>query len=228
MPVEIESVPADGLPDAAATAAYFVVSEALTNVAKYARADHATVAVRRVGDNVVVEVSDDGVGGADPARGSGLRGLSDRVAALDGRLELHSPAGEGTRVRAEIPCGAGSAYARVVADADAYAIEAELVLRDDYDPAAVGAAVTVELCGHWEHEGPCRWPHNSAIDTDRDPARFRTVFVADGREAGQVRDRIETVLRSELGWRLASLRERPVAEAERALAENLLAGPRAG
>jgi signal transduction histidine kinase len=103
LPVEIEAVPEGGLPDAAATAVYFVVSEALTNVAKYAHADRATVAVRRVGDDVVVEVSDDGVGGADAARGSGLRGLSDRVAALDGRLELHSPAGEGTRVRAEIP-----------------------------------------------------------------------------------------------------------------------------
>jgi signal transduction histidine kinase len=103
VPVEIESVPPDGLPDAAATAIYFVVSEALTNVVKYAQAEHATVAVRRVADRVLVEVSDDGVGGADVAGGSGLRGLSDRVSALDGRLELSSPAGEGTRVRAEIP-----------------------------------------------------------------------------------------------------------------------------
>jgi signal transduction histidine kinase len=103
VPVEIACVPPEGLPDAAATAAYFVVSEALTNVAKYARAEHATVAVRRVADKVVVEISDDGVGGADVAGGSGLRGLSDRVSALDGRLELRSPVGEGTQVRAEIP-----------------------------------------------------------------------------------------------------------------------------
>ncbi len=103
VPVEIACEPPDGLPDAAATAIYFVVSEALTNVAKYARAERATVAVRRAEDTVVVEVSDDGVGGADFARGSGLRGLSDRVSTLDGRLELRSPAGEGTRVRAEIP-----------------------------------------------------------------------------------------------------------------------------
>ena len=103
VPVEIAAVPPDGLPDAAATAVYFVVAEALTNVAKYARAEHATVAVRRVTDKVLVEVSDDGVGGADVAGGSGLRGLSDRVSALDGRLELSSPVGEGTRVRAEIP-----------------------------------------------------------------------------------------------------------------------------
>jgi signal transduction histidine kinase len=103
VPVEIAFVPPEGLPDAAATAVYFVVSEALTNVAKYARAEHATVAVRRVADKVVVEVSDDGVGGADVSGGSGLRGLSDRVSALDGRLELRSPVGEGTQVRAEIP-----------------------------------------------------------------------------------------------------------------------------
>ena len=103
VPVEVDVAAPDGLPDAAATAVYFLVSEALTNVAKYARAEHATVAVRAAGDSVVVEVADDGVGGADVARGSGLRGLSDRVSALDGRLELRSPAGEGTRVRAEIP-----------------------------------------------------------------------------------------------------------------------------
>jgi signal transduction histidine kinase len=103
VPVEIASVPPEGVPDAAATAVYFVVSEALTNVAKYARAERATVAVRRVADKLVVEVSDDGVGGADMAGGSGIRGMSDRVSALDGRLDLHSPVGEGTQVRAEIP-----------------------------------------------------------------------------------------------------------------------------
>ena len=85
------------------SAAYFVVSEALANVAKYARATEAAVAVRRVNGRVVVEVTDDGVGGADVAKGSGLRGLADRVAALDGTLSLDSPAGGGTRLRAEIP-----------------------------------------------------------------------------------------------------------------------------
>jgi signal transduction histidine kinase len=103
VPVEIAGDPPERLPDAAATAVYFVVSEALTNVAKYSRAERATVAVRRVADTVVVEVTDDGIGGADAAGGSGLRGLSDRVSALDGNLELRSPVGEGTRVRAEIP-----------------------------------------------------------------------------------------------------------------------------
>jgi signal transduction histidine kinase len=101
--VEIAGALPESLPPAAATAVYFVVSEALTNVAKYARAEHATVAVRRVGDRVMVEVSDDGVGGADVASGSGLRGLSDRVGALDGRLDLRSPPGAGTQLRAEIP-----------------------------------------------------------------------------------------------------------------------------
>jgi signal transduction histidine kinase len=103
VPVDFAGEPPDDLPAAAATAIYFVVSEALTNVAKYADAEHATVSVQRVAHKVVVEVSDDGVGGADGSSGSGLRGLSDRVAALDGRLEVRSPPGAGTCVRAEIP-----------------------------------------------------------------------------------------------------------------------------
>ncbi|HEY6774905.1 MAG TPA: sensor histidine kinase [Thermoleophilaceae bacterium] len=103
VPVDIAGEPPDDLPAAAATAIYFVVSEALANVAKYACAERVTVAVRRAADRVVVEVSDDGVGGADVSGGSGLRGLSDRVAALDGRLHVRSPPGAGTRVRAEIP-----------------------------------------------------------------------------------------------------------------------------
>ena len=94
---------AEGLPEPVETAAYFVVSEALANVAKYAQATQATIVVRRSNGRVTVEVSDDGVGGADAARGSGLRGLADRVAALDGTLSLDSPAGRGTRVHAEIP-----------------------------------------------------------------------------------------------------------------------------
>ena len=113
-----------------------------------------------------------------------------------------------------------------VTDAGAFVVEAELVLHDGVDPAAVGAAVTVELCGHWEHEGPCRWPHNSAIEIEREPARFRTLFVADEPEAALVRDRIETALRGGSGWQVVDLRSRPVAEAEGALAERLLAGPR--
>ena len=103
VPVEIAGeVPGD-LPASVATAVYFVVAEALTNVAKYASATRATVAVARTADGVRVEIGDDGVGGADLAAGSGLRGLADRVGALDGRLELESPRGGGTRLRADVP-----------------------------------------------------------------------------------------------------------------------------
>ena len=94
---------AERLPAPVESAAYFVVSEALANVAKYAQATQASVAVGACNGRVTVEVADDGVGGADAARGSGLRGLADRVAALDGTLTLDSPAGRGTRLRAEIP-----------------------------------------------------------------------------------------------------------------------------
>ena len=103
VPVELAPPPRERLPASVEAAAYFVVAEALTNVAKYANASEARVSVARANGHAVVEVADDGVGGADPARGSGLRGLADRVAALDGRLELQSPEGAGTVLRAEIP-----------------------------------------------------------------------------------------------------------------------------
>jgi signal transduction histidine kinase len=103
IPVELTEVPQIRLPEAIEAAAYFVISEALTNVVKYAHASQATVRVTRRNGAAVVEVADDGVGGADPGRGSGLRGLADRVSALDGRMEIESPAGSGTRLRAEIP-----------------------------------------------------------------------------------------------------------------------------
>jgi len=106
LPVEVDGTIPDDLPAPVATALYYVIAEALTNVAKYARAGRATVVVRRDGGDVVAEVADDGVGGADAAAGSGLQGLGDRVAALDGRLEVTSPAGGGTRIRARIPASA--------------------------------------------------------------------------------------------------------------------------
>jgi signal transduction histidine kinase len=93
------------LPAPVELAAYFVASEALTNVAKYAQARVAHVLVTHAAGRLVVEVADDGIGGADVAGGSGLRGLADRVDALDGRLLVVSPPGEGTSVRAELPCG---------------------------------------------------------------------------------------------------------------------------
>ena len=87
------------------TAAYFLVSEALANAAKHAQAGEARVAARCGGGLLAVEVADDGTGGAAPGRGSGLRGLADRVEAAGGRFILSSPEGEGTVVRAELPCG---------------------------------------------------------------------------------------------------------------------------
>ena len=104
VPVEVLGGPTGKLPAPVETAAYFVVSEALTNVSKYARAAHATVRVERVDGRLLVEISDDGVGGASTTDGTGLRGLSDRVAALSGTLELSSPPGEGTRLSAQLPC----------------------------------------------------------------------------------------------------------------------------
>lgn len=102
LPVEIEGAQTS-LPAPVEAAAYYVVSEALTNVAKYAQASSVKVTVGQVNGCALVEVADDGVGGADPSRGSGLRGLADRVAALSGKLAIDSPPGAGTRVRAEIP-----------------------------------------------------------------------------------------------------------------------------
>ncbi|HYF27676.1 MAG TPA: histidine kinase [Baekduia sp.] len=105
IPVDIDEVPDERLPSAVEAAAYFVVAESLTNVAKYADAGGASVRAMHQDAHLVVEVQDDGKGGADPARGSGLRGLADRVAALDGRLEVVSPPGRGTLVKAVLPCG---------------------------------------------------------------------------------------------------------------------------
>jgi PAS domain S-box-containing protein len=104
VPVDLDVV-GERMPGPVEAAAYYVVSEALANVAKYAHATSAAVSVARADGRVVVEVSDNGIGGADPGGGTGLRGLADRVAALDGRLEVESRPGQGTRIRAEIPLG---------------------------------------------------------------------------------------------------------------------------
>ena len=104
VPVEIEDLPDERLTASVEVAAYYVVAEAITNVAKYAHASHATVSVRRSNGRAMVTVADDGVGGADPALGTGLRGLADRLEALNGRLDVESSAASGTRISAEIPC----------------------------------------------------------------------------------------------------------------------------
>jgi signal transduction histidine kinase len=103
LPVDCDLEFDERLAPATEAAAYFVVSEGLTNVVKYANATRARVSLRRHGDMLEVEVGDDGVGGAQMGAGSGLRGLSDRLAALEGELSLESPLGEGTRLAARIP-----------------------------------------------------------------------------------------------------------------------------
>ena len=105
MPVELAVPDGDRLPQPVEAAAYYLVAEALANVAKHASARSASVTVAQRNGTASVEVSDDGVGGAVPARGSGLRGLADRVEALGGTLMIESPPGLGTRLTAEIPCG---------------------------------------------------------------------------------------------------------------------------
>jgi signal transduction histidine kinase len=104
IPIQVTRIPQDRLPEPVEAAIYYLVAEAITNVAKYARATQATVAVERSNGTVNVVVTDDGVGGAEPEGGTGLVGLTDRIEALGGRLRIESPRGRGTRLSAEIPC----------------------------------------------------------------------------------------------------------------------------
>jgi signal transduction histidine kinase len=104
LPIDVRCVPNDRLPETVEAAIYYLVAEAITNVAKYAQATRARVAVDRSDGVATVVVSDDGVGGAEPVPGSGLSGLADRVEALGGRLHVESPRGRGTELTAEIPC----------------------------------------------------------------------------------------------------------------------------
>ncbi len=103
LPVELKVDLAERLPETLESATYFLVSEVLTNVAKHAEANGVRVLVTEADGLLAVEIQDDGIGGADPSRGSGLRGLSDRIAALDGQLRIESPPGEGTRISVTIP-----------------------------------------------------------------------------------------------------------------------------
>jgi signal transduction histidine kinase len=103
VPVEIQEVPDERLPEPVEAAAYYLISEALTHVAKCAQASTVRVAIAATDGRLVVEVMDDGVGGADASAGSGLRGPADRVEALGGSLDVASPPGSGTSLRAEIP-----------------------------------------------------------------------------------------------------------------------------
>jgi signal transduction histidine kinase len=91
-------------PPAIETIAYFVVAEALTNIARHAGASRAAVTVARQNGHLKVEISDNGMGGADAGRGTGLAGLVDRVTSVDGTLHIHSPAGGPTTLTVELPC----------------------------------------------------------------------------------------------------------------------------
>ncbi len=104
VPVDLSVDLDERLPEPVEVAAYYVVAESLTNIGKHAHATTASVAITRDHDKVVVEVVDDGIGGADTEGGTGLRGLADRVEALGGRLRIWTPHGGGTRVVAEVPC----------------------------------------------------------------------------------------------------------------------------
>jgi signal transduction histidine kinase len=108
VPVQLDFALGEPLPEPVEACAYYVVAEALTNACKYAQASAVDVRVFRDDGIAVVEVADDGVGGARRAVGGGLGGLADRVEALGGRLGLESPAGAGTTVRAEIPYSSSS------------------------------------------------------------------------------------------------------------------------
>jgi hypothetical protein len=104
----------------------------------------------------------------------------------------------------------------------AFVHEADLDLVRGTDERAPGGAVTVALCGHWEHDGRCRWPHNNAISVEEARARFRTLFVAPPDEEGEVRARIEQGLAATDEWRVVATRARPVAPDEDDLAGRLL------
>jgi hypothetical protein len=103
----------------------------------------------------------------------------------------------------------------------AFVHEAELRLEAGTDPAAVGAAVTTALCGHWEHEGLCRWPHNNAIEACGAGASFRTLFAASATDEDEVRERIERGLQEAPGWVVLETRARPVSSREGSLARRL-------
>ena len=104
---------------------------------------------------------------------------------------------------------------------EAIAIDAELALLPDVDPRAVGGEVTVALCGHWDHDGPCRWPHNSRIDTDSNPADLRSVVVVPGEDRDAVLHRVEIALRGDERWRVVRFETGSINADEKELATRL-------
>jgi hypothetical protein len=107
---------------------------------------------------------------------------------------------------------------------EAFVHEARLALGEGTDSRAPGGAITVALCGHWEHEGPCRWPHNTSVDVDGQSGRLRTVFIAPPEEEALVRELIERALRESEGWQISSSGGRPLRNEERPLAGRLTGG----
>jgi hypothetical protein len=105
----------------------------------------------------------------------------------------------------------------------AIGVDVDLHLEPDADPRAPGGAVTVALCGHWEHEGTCRWPHNSRIDDSTDPAHLRTVAIVDDESRSEVLRRVEEALRVDDRWRVSDFRAGEITDDERALADRLAA-----
>jgi hypothetical protein len=110
-------------------------------------------------------------------------------------------------------------------DRRAYVHEATLLLADGADPRAPGGAVTVQLCGDWEHDGPCTWPHNSAIDGDAGEINFRTIFIAAADDEPEVRERIDHALGASSDWELVVAAPRRLRDHERELAARLMAAP---
>lgn len=105
----------------------------------------------------------------------------------------------------------------------AFVHEAELQLESGTDPAAVGAAITTEICGHCDHESPCRWPHNNAVAPSEAVASFRTLFLALATDEPEVRERIERSLREGVGWVVLETRAREVSAREQPLARRMAA-----
>jgi signal transduction histidine kinase len=166
IPVRIVEAPRERFPDPVEATAYFVVSECLANVDKHAEATSATIAVRAEDDKLVVEVGDDGVGGAELAGGSGLQGLEDRVGALDGTLSVESAPGGGTLVRASIPLAEPDEvthelptddWGPVLTDAQAAAVQTHRVHRLRARLGVVGI-VSATLLAIWALTGaPNAW-----------------------------------------------------------------------
>ena len=100
-------------------------------------------------------------------------------------------------------------------------VEVELHLYPGTDVRAPGGAVTAGLCGHWDHDGPCRWPHNNRLDIEESSARFRTIVIVAHEDRDEVLRRIEVALRGDERWRVAELEVRAVNEDEQQVAERL-------